>query len=63
MAVEIIVKIKGESQNYSQKFLLYDNEIVLNESCHILQQCVNEAKGNYKGEIDSIVVKAHMEIT
>lgn len=58
---EIIVKIKGESSNYSQKFLCYD-QIVLDPNDNIIRQYINEAKANYKGEIDSIVVKAHMEV-
>lgn len=61
MSCEIIVKIKGESSNYSQKFLCYD-QIVLDPSDHIIQQFINEAKSNYKGEIESIALKAHMEI-
>jgi hypothetical protein len=61
MVTEIIVKIKGESSNFSQKFLCYD-QIVLDPSDNIIKQFINDAKANYKGEIDSIVLKAHLEV-
>lgn len=57
--VEVTVTIKGSDSTYRQKFLCYD-KITLEESNHVIGDCIREAKESYKGDIDEVKIRTSM---
>ena len=58
MLSELTVIIKGESDTYKQKILVYDD--LINDD--ILKFHVNQARENYRGDINQISAKINIEV-
>lgn len=59
---EIIVRIKGDDELViKQKFLVYEDVTV---SCmdKVIRDCIEDAKGAYKGGIESVKVTINLEV-
>ncbi len=61
MSVELTVTLKDSERNFKQKFLIYQ-PITLNpnDDDKVIQSCIEEAKINFQGEPEDIVVRAMM---
>lgn len=58
---EITVILKGEDKTYKEKFLIYD-EIVLTQNDKVIQNCIDQAKSNFKGPHEEVSLKISMEL-
>lgn len=58
---ELTVIFKDESKTYRQKFLLYDTYTVTEDDA-VIRRCIDEARRNFDGEVDTVQIKIHMEI-
>lgn len=58
MLSELTVIIKGESDTYKQKILVYDDLI----NYDILKFHVNQTRENYRGDINQISAKINIEV-
>ena len=59
MPIELTVTIKDSERSYKQKFLVYE-DVAFSEDDKIIQQCINEAKVNFKGEPEDVIIGAKM---
>jgi hypothetical protein len=58
---EVVVILKDSERTYRQKFLSY-SEFTVNENDSYILKCVEEAKKNFDGEPEEVVVKITLEI-
>lgn len=58
---ELTVILKDSDRTYRQKFLIYEKYSPAEDDPVILS-CIQEAKKNFDGNPESIVVKIHLEI-
>lgn len=61
MVVELTVILKGESNSYKHKFLLYET-FTIDAQDPVIQRCVNEAMNNFSPKADEVRIKISMEI-
>lgn len=60
-AVEVCIIIKGDERNFKQKFLSYD-PLQMSEDDPNISRFIEEAKKNFVGEPEEIIVKTSMNI-
>lgn len=58
---ELTVILRDDERTYRQKFLAY-SQFTVNENDDYILKCVEEAKKNFDGEPEEIMVKISMEI-
>ncbi len=61
MSIELTVTIKDAERTYKQKFLVYEAVTFdSHEDDKVILKCIEEAKGNFQGEPEDIVIRATM---
>jgi hypothetical protein len=59
---EITIKIKCEDELViKQKFLVYE-DVYVSSMDEVIRDCIEQAKGSYKGGIDGIKVTINLEV-
>lgn len=58
---EVTVILKDPERVYRQKFLVYEQYCVSDDDSVILN-CIKEAKKNFDGHPESVIVKIHLQI-
>ena len=61
MAVEIKITFKDEDRTLSKEWLIYE-EVQMSEDNLVIQRCLKEMRDEFKGEPDTVKVKALMVI-
>lgn len=59
MTVELTVTLKDAERNYKQKFLVYE-AITFETNDRVIQKCISDAKVNFQGEPEDIIIRAMM---
>ena len=59
--VEVTIILKSSDKTYKQKFLHYNNEkcIEMTNIDPVLSEMVQEAKQNFKGEAEDVIIKTN----
>jgi hypothetical protein len=55
--IELAIKISNDEQHYTQKFLIYKEDIVLNRNDPELLRMLKETMENFKGPVEDVLVK------
>lgn len=60
MSLELTITLKDEERTYKQKFLVYESVTFSVENDPIIMKCILEARKNFEGEPEDVVVRATM---
>ena len=59
MSIELTVILKDSERTYRQKFLIYDG-VVMSPADDQIAQCISDARKNFEGEPEDIIVRTVM---
>jgi hypothetical protein len=57
--IELNIKIKGDDQTLSKRFLVYENIVLSNEN-ELLQKLVTDTMKDFHGDVDDVSLTAKM---
>lgn len=61
MSKELTVILKDVERTYRQKFLIYEDIMMVPEDS-IIKDCIDKARKNFDGEPEDIHVKVHLVV-